>query len=247
MKRLIYIIITIIAYASPTLAQERVAQHKPYIDLRPMHFGILVGAHMQDLELENVGPQNITDENGQTLQQTIVTDVDNWNPGFSVGVLAELRINANLAARFTPSMHFGGKHLVFRNITNPSPNDIKEQTQTLKTTYISFPVNIKFSAERFNNYRPYLTTGLNQVINLTSKSQDYVQLKRTDTFIEVGMGCDFYLPFFKLIPELKFCYGLSNAIDKSHLKGITDPMHLANANSINKGHSKMIVLTFYFE
>jgi hypothetical protein len=30
-------------------AQERKPQNKPYIDLRPMHFGISVGFHMQDI------------------------------------------------------------------------------------------------------------------------------------------------------------------------------------------------------
>ena len=32
-------------------------ENKPYIDLRPMHFGIVIGFNTQDIELENVGPQ----------------------------------------------------------------------------------------------------------------------------------------------------------------------------------------------
>ena len=32
--------------------QERKEQNKPYIDLRPLHFGILVGLHLQDVEFE---------------------------------------------------------------------------------------------------------------------------------------------------------------------------------------------------
>ena len=45
-------------------AQKRVVQYKPYIDLRPMHFGILVGMNLQDIEFENVGPQTITLDDG---------------------------------------------------------------------------------------------------------------------------------------------------------------------------------------
>ena len=37
---------------------------------------------------------------------------------------------------------------------------------------------------------------------------------RSNTYVEVGLGCDFYLPFFKLIPELKFCFGLANLLKK---------------------------------
>ena len=85
------------------------------------------------------------------------------------------------------------------------------------------------------------------MINLTGGEQDYVRLKRYDTFIEVGVGCDLYLRFFKLIPELKFCYSLSNALDRDHANSLQDPNMRAYANSVSAGHSKMFVLTFYFE
>ena len=63
----------------------------------------------------------------------------------------------------------------------------------------------------------------------------------------MGLGCDFYLPFFKLIPELKFCYSLTNALDKDHVSELKDASMRAYANSVRAGHSKMFVLTFYFE
>lgn len=247
MKRILYIIM-IWAVCTNTAAQERIAQNKPYIDLRPLHFGILVGMHLQDIEFQNVGPQIITEENGAQTTQTILCDADNWNPGFSVGVTAEMRINDHLSARFTPTMHFGAKHLVFRNLSRLDENGMPtEVTQNMKNTYITLPIDLKFSAQRFNNHRPYIMAGISPAINLTGKAQDYLRLKRYDTFVEIGLGCDFYLPFFKLIPELKFCYSLSNALDKNHANELQDAGMKAYANSVTAGHSKMIVLTFYFE
>ena len=117
----------------------------------------------------------------------------------------------------------------------------------MKNTYVSFPLDLKFSAERWNNYRPYLMAGVNPMINLTSKNQEYVQLKKSDLFFEVGLGCDFYLPFFKLIPELKFCFGLSDVLDKNHINELRDANLRAYAGSVSSAHSKMFVLTFYFE
>ncbi len=247
MKRISALII-ILAVCASGWAQERSAQNKPYIDLRPLHFGILVGMHLQDIEFNNVGPQTITGEDGVQTVETILCDADNWNPGFSVGVTAEMRINDHLSARLTPTMHFGAKHLVFRNLSKPDAEGRPtETTQDMKNTYISVPLDLKFSAQRFNNYRPYLMAGINPTINLTGKAQDYLRLKRYDTFVEVGLGCDFYLPFFKLIPELKFCYSLSSALDKNHASELQDANMRAYANSVSAGHSKMIVLTFYFE
>ena len=247
MRRILFTLtLTIMALLAP--AQERRVQNKPYIDLRPLHFGILVGLNMQDIELQNVGPQTITLEDGTTMQQTIVCDADKWNAGFSVGVLADLRLSGHLNLRFSPTMHFGAKHLTFRNLSELSETGVPhEETQDLKNTYISFPIDLKFAAERWNNYRPYLIAGVNPMINLSGKDQDFIRLKRADTFLEIGLGCDFYLPFFKIIPEIKFCYSLTDALDHGHANELMDVNKRKYTNAVTSGYSKMIVLTFYFE
>ena len=233
---------------STTLAQERKVQNKPYIDLRPMHFGILVGMNLQDIEFQNVGPQTVMLEDGTETQQTILCDEDRWNSGFSVGVMADLRLNAHLNLRFAPTMHFGAKHLVFHNLSQRTAEDRPtEVRQDLKSTYISLPIDLKFSAERWNNYRPYLIAGVNPMLNLKGKDQDYIQLKRMDTFLEIGMGCDFYLPFFKLRPELKFMIGLTNALSTEHQKTMREAETMPYAASVDRIKSKMFVLSFYFE
>jgi len=230
------------------IGQERKVQNKPYIDLRPLHFGISIGLNMQDVEFRNVGPQTIVMPDGTSMPGYVLCDADMWNPGFSVGVVTELRLHQHLSLRVTPTMHFGSKHLVYRNMLEKTESGRPvETTQELKNTYLSVPVGIKFSAERFNNYRPYLIAGVSPMINLTGKDQDYIQLKRYDVMLEVGLGCDFYLPFFKLIPELKFCYGLVSALDKSHVDELTDINKRVFAQSVSDARTKIFVLTLYFE
>lgn len=246
-KRLFLLVILFVSMLS-VHAQQRKVQHKPYIDLRPMHFGILVGTHLQDIEFENVGLQTLVDEEGNVSEHLIVTDADKWNPGFSVGVLGELRLHENFALRFTPSMYFGAKHLTFLDMMNlDEEGNPYKVTQDLKNTYIGLPVNIKFAAPRWNNYRPFITAGISGLINLTGGGEDYVSIKRFSSMVEVGIGCDFYLPFFKLIPELKFCYGLGNSLDTNHINEIKDTNKRAFAGSVRSAQSKMIMLTFYFE
>ena len=231
-----------------TVAQQRKVQNKPYIDLRPLHFGIQVGLNMQDVEFRNVGPQLLELPEQEPTEQLILCDADSWNPGFSVGVVADMRLSQHFSLRASPTMHFGSKHLVFRNFNDL--NDAghpRETTQDLKNTYISLPIDLKFSAQRFNNYRPYLIAGVSPMINLSDKDQDYIHLKRYDTMVEVGLGCDYYLPFFKLIPELKFCFSLSDTFNKNHVNELTDVNKRIFAKSVNEAYNKMIVLTFYFE
>lgn len=235
MRLRILSIIAALCIATCCVAQRRyVIQHKPYIDLRPMHFGIAVGMNLQDIEFKTEAP--------------IVCDADRWNTGFSVGVLADMRLSNNLNLRIVPTMHFGAKHLTLHKLDETDTyGNPRTETQDLKNTYLSVPVDLKFSAQRWNNIRPYMLAGVNGMVNLTNKSQEIVQLQRTDLMLEVGLGCDLYLPFFKLAPELKFCYGLGNRIDKSHVADIKDDYKKTYANSIKSGHTKMIVLTFYFE
>ena len=248
MRKILTIILAVCALTTNSYGQTRKIQNKPYIDLRPMHFGILVGLNLQDIEFENVGPQTITLEDGTTHEETIVCDADRWNSGFSVGVLADLRLSQHLNLRFSPTMHFGAKHLTFRNLTETDPEGRPiEVRQDMKNTYISLPFDLKFSAERWNNYRPYMVAGVNPTLNLTSKSQEYIQLKKADLFLEVGLGCDFYLPFFKFIPELKFCYSLRDALDHDHAGELQDANMRKYTNAVTRGVSKMVVLTFYFE
>ena len=245
-RKILFLCAVLVAFCAT--AQERKVQNRPYIDLRPLHFGISIGLNVQDVEMRNVGPQLVDMGDGGAVERTVLCDADTWNPGFSVGVLADLRLSQYLSLRITPTMHFGSKHLVFRDLQDLNDGgQPRETTQDMKNTYISVPVDIKYSAERFNNYRPYLLAGVSPMLNLSGKDQDYVQLKRFDTMLEVGLGCDFYLPFFKLIPELKFCYSLTDALNKKHSDELTDATKRAFSRSIDAATTKMVVLTLYFE
>lgn len=247
MKRLSTIIcLTLLPVA--LLAQERTVQNRPYTDLRDLHFGVLVGTHLQDLEFVNVGSQTITNDDGTTQQVIVSTDQDRWDAGFNVGVLAELRLSTHFQLRVAPAMYFGARHIMFRNYSLLKENGAPtERRQDLKTAYVSSAFDLIAAAPRFNNHRPYVMAGLNPMVNLSGKGNDYLKLKKFDAFLEVGVGCDFYLPYFKLRPELKFMYGLTNCLNTNHDKDIRDKSMLPYTNSVNSARSKMIVLTFYFE
>ena len=216
-------------------AQERKVQNRPYIDERRFHYGFLLGLHIQDIELENNG--YIDPETGEQWY----AEIDNYGPGFTVGVLGDLKLNKYFSLRVSPTIHFGQKHGVYHEQRSGA-----DSTQVFKSTYISVPFDVKFAAPRYNNFRPYLIAGVNPMVDLTARKHDALRLKPFDIYLEVGMGCDIYLPFFKLIPELKFCFGLMDIIQKDR-SDLIDGTLLKYTRAVNGGHSKMIVLTFNFE
>ena len=219
-------------------AQERKVQNRPYIDMRRWHYGFLFGLHTQDLEFTNNGNSHVSEDG---VSESWYTDVASYSPGFSVGVLGELYLTQYLALRFIPTMHFGDKQVYFREQLSDAI-----ETQVLKSTYLSVPVDVKYSAQRFNNYRPYLVAGVAPMVDLTQKKQKPLLLQRFDCALEVGFGCDFYLPFFKLIPELKFCFGLTDLLVKERTD-LIDTNLLKYTQSLDQVSSRMVVLTLYFE
>ena len=239
--RAVLMTVCMLTVSGSAMAQERKEQNKPYIDLRPLHFGILVGMHLQDVEFDNVGPQMIVADDGTQSMETIVCDADKWNPGFSVGVLGEMRLTNHLSLRLCPSMHFGQKHVLFHEQVSQ-----RDTTQNIKSTYISFPIDLKVAAPRYNNFRPYFLAGVNPMIDLTARKRGALRMKPMDCYLEVGMGCDVYLPFFKLIPELKFCFGLADILQKDRSDLIDASLHKFT-KSVDEARSRMIVLTLYFE
>lgn len=232
-KKLIYIFVLLLTVTA-SVAQERKVQNKPYIDYRILHYGFFVGTHVQDIEFVNNGYVTETGEEWYA-------DVAEYVPGFSVGVLANLRLGNYFSFRVIPTMHFGQNNVAFRE-----QNSGEISRQALKTTYIAVPVHIKYSAERFNNYRPYITAGVSPMVNLTVKKQKQLLVKRFDFMVEVGVGCDFYLPFFKLIPELKFSFSPLNTLQKNR-DDLLDANYLKYTASVDKAMSKMITLSLYFE
>lgn len=260
--------------ALASIAQERTVENRPYCDLRPFHFGVLLGTHLQDLELLNAGQITFSGENGQEVTSNVTVDQDRWDPGFTVGVLGELRLSTHFQLRMAPAMYFGTRHLTFHNLLqnneisgnngnnnssgslpsngnedgayndNPNTNEVRQE---MKTAYISCAFDLIFAAPRFNNHRPYIMAGLNPMMNLSGNKDEYLRLKKSDLFVELGIGCDFYLPFFKLRPELKFMYGLMNSYDKDYANKVKDKSMLPYTLAAKEAHSKMIALTFYFE
>ena len=69
----------------------------------------------------------------------------------------------------------------------------------------------------------------------------------TDFYLCVGMGVDLYLPFFKLNPEIKFCFGLTDILKHDRPDLTDDPATFKMTQSLEKVKSNMVVISFYFE
>ncbi|MCH5223107.1 MAG: PorT family protein [Muribaculaceae bacterium] len=211
-------------------------QNRPYADLKRWHLGFSVGFHVQDLNFTHNG---FLTPDGEKWS----VEVPNFSPGFCLNVMGDLRLHKYLNLRFSPGIYFGSKSAVMM--------DYQTETimrQDIKSAYVVAPIDLKISGERLHNVRPYLTTGIMASFDVTKKqASDYLSFKTFDTYLCVGLGTDFYLPFFKFIPEIKFCFGLTDVLrhDRPELEEDMDTYKITK--SLSKVKSNMVVVTFYFE
>jgi len=237
--RYIRILLLMMAAVAPLTASAKQFNDKllnrPYADLRRWHLGFSVGMHTENIKFTHNG--FVTDAG-----ETWFMEQPSYSPGFCVNGLFDWRLNDYFSLRFTPGMYFGNRDI--RMIDTSTGNQVR---QNIKSAFVVTPVDLKFSSLRYRNCRPYMVAGVMPAFDVSKKRADELKLKSTDFYISVGFGCDFYLPFFKLNPEVKFCLGLSDVIEHDRPDLADDPQKLKYTQSLTKATSKMIVLTFYFE
>lgn len=233
LKRLLLVFYMVCLATTGVMAQKERVKNQPYADLKWLHLGFHVGIHAQDLLLTNTGAST----NGEIW----FAEIPSYSPGFSVGVIADMYMNPYFNLRFIPTIHFGDKKFVFRE-----QNSGEEFETNVRSSYVSFPLDVKYSALRLNNYRPYLIGGVYGALDIGRKKGNPLLMKGGDFGLEFGIGCDIYLPFFKLCPELKFSFGLVNLLEKNR-PDLVDLELIKYTDALSKATSRMVTLTFNFE
>lgn len=164
--------------------------------------------------------------------------------GIAMGLMATARLDDHFQVRANPQLIIGGAKYIAYTVNKPKPGEQAYQNQTLPSTLVSFPIQLKFNSDRIGNFRTYMMGGLKYDIDLSSNSSarnvdDVIKLKRDDFGFELGIGFNFYLPFVTISPELKISNGLSNLHQ-------LDPA-LKYSNVLDQILSRMVVFSIHFE
>ena len=238
MKCLRYILLSLMAVAAVAAAGQNLndkLMNRPYADLRKWHLGFSVGIHTQDISFTHNG---FVSENGNEWRM----DQPSFSPGFCVNGLIDYRLSTYFSLRFTPGMYFGNRDIKMLDTATG-----ETASQNIKRAYVVLPVDLKCAGMRYRNSRPFLTAGVMPAFDVAKKTSDYLKLKSGDIYLTVGLGCDFYLPYFKFNPEIKFCFGLTDLLVHDRPDLVDEPAKFNITRSLSKAVSRMVVLTFYFE
>ena len=199
--------VALILLLSQNLYAQRynVPLNLPNYDNKPIHFGFLIGLNTLDFKLTPVA--NIEDE-------LFVIQSQNQK-GFNLGVVSNMRLGNNLDFRFIPTLSLAERRIFYTLNDNTV---LTNENKKIESTFIEFPISIKYKSSRYNNGRAYIMTGMKYSLDLASQRNiddeglEIVKIKKDDFLYEIGLGLDFYLPYFKFSPELKANFGLTNLV-----------------------------------
>jgi len=211
--------------------------NRPYADLKRWHLGFSVGAHVQDFTFTHNG--HVSPEG-----ERWVAEVPSFSPGFCVDVLADLRIHRYLNLRFSPGMYFGSKNI---EMTDYNAEEKNIQRQNVKSSMVVLPLDLKISGDRMRNVRPYITVGTMATFDIGKKRTETLMFNKSDLFLTAGLGLDLYLPYFKLDPEIKFCFGMTDVLRHNRPDLAENPQSMKMTDSLSKVKQSMVVITFHFE
>jgi hypothetical protein len=216
--------------AAPVFAQKdkKKAPNLPAFDEKRLHFGFLIGFNTLDFKVYSTG-------------NPYFADVLHLKPGLNIGIVSDLRLNRHFNLRFLPGISFGQRDLYYYTTSDghPENNPLK-----IKSTFLEFPLVVKFSGKRMQNAKPFITTGVNTRYDLAKNKQDHLLLRSLDFYAEAGAGFDFYMTYFRFSVELKASVGFANMLNP---KGTEVPGDEIYTESLDALKSRVFSLTFYFE
>lgn len=162
--------------------------------------------------------------------------------GFNVGIVGDLKLQEYINLRFEPGLYYTKRDLNYPNFSRPI-----DALREVNSTYIHFPLLLKFSSLRTGNIRPYLVGGLSATLNLSSNSKSIddneeqrFRVKPWTTNYELGLGIDIFSEYFIFSPSIRGVFGINDELIRDN-----DPNSPWTGN-IQSLKSRAILINFTF-
>jgi hypothetical protein len=233
MKKIIALLVLVFSCNAQAQFRKSMFGKDPIINLenfqeQRVYFGYYLGFNSFDFKFD---------------YRTVGTDIQvKKTTGFNVGVVADLKLQEYINLRFEPGLYYTKRELYYPGFT-----DSNDAMREANSTYIHFPLLLKFSSRRTGNIRPYLVGGVASTLNLSSNekstddnSEEVFRVKAWTASYELGFGIDIFSEYFILSPSIRGSFGINNELiqDKD-----PDSPWTSNIQSLK---SRAILINFTF-
>lgn len=170
-----------------------------------VYFGFFLGFNSYDFKIDY-----------KTVSEDIQVDK---STGFNVGLVSDLKLHEYVNLRFEPGLYYTQRNLTYPtdyfSFTPTPSNKLRE----VNSTYIHFPLLLKFSSKRTGNIRPYILGGVSATLNLSSNSkskddneQQTFRVKSWTNNYELGLGIDLFSEYFIFSPSIRGVFGFNDEL-----------------------------------
>jgi len=239
-------------FAPGGYGQQKKVLNLPQYENSLYHFGFTLGLNQMNFTVKpasdlhtRVYPASFTPE--LNVDSSMLLGV-NSEPvlGFNIGIIGDLRLGRYFSLRVVPALSFGERYVHYSILGyDNGDTELIDIRKSVASGFIDFPVLVKYKSKRLNNMLAYLTAGAQYSLDLASgaKKRDdtqetHLKLEKHDVYIVLGVGFDFFNPWFKFGTELKMSYGLRDMLKRE------ETIYTQGIDGLN---SKIFQLCFTFE
>ncbi|MCP2026858.1 hypothetical protein L1276_002002 [Flavobacterium sp. HSC-32F16] len=236
MRKIVIVILLVLTTKGYSQFAKSMFSKDPIINLenwqkQRLYFGYYLGFNSFDFKIDYKNP---VQEDIEVKKTT----------GFNVGVVADLRLQEYINLRFEPGLYYTKRDLNYPDFTLQ-----KDYLREVNSTYIHFPLLLKFSSLRTGNIRPYLLGGMSTTLNLSSNSKSTddnfegkFRVKKWTAAYELGFGIDFFTEYFIFSPSIRGMFGITDELIRD--KPINGPSPWTD--NIDSMKSRAILINFTF-
>jgi len=201
MKKIVLIIIFILSITARNAQIRDKVIYKQSWDKQTVFWGYYLGINKKDYKISYKSEGSFVDVTAST--------------GFNVGLIGDLRLHKNINLRLEPGLSSNTKELAFTHIEGGPRDSIRD----VSATYLRVPLLLKLSTDRLYNFRPYLIGGVSYDYNFSSNqdnpadnSDGEFRMKKNNFTYEIGIGVDFYLPYFIFSPSIRGVFAINDEL-----------------------------------
>lgn len=187
--------------AASAQGYKYVRKHLERYDDKHIHYGFFFAVPVTRFSV-GYSPQFLTADSASRIYSP--------NKGsFRVGFIVNKLINERFDLRLTPAVSLFSREVLYDYPGGTSKKEVRE------STWLDFPLLLKYKSERRNNSRMYLLAGGTFSVETNVRRKENIGATRLSTgtmdfSIDYGVGFEQFFEYFKFAPELRFSHGLVN-------------------------------------
>lgn len=192
----------------------------PRFNHRKLHYGAIFGFHSLSYNIRY---------SDAFLNDPSLDGLHSINPlskaGVTMGFIFSVKLTENFYFRSNAQVAIYEHAVEYRYFNGATRID---DVQLVESVNAEFPLLFEFKSRRRKNFQAYLVGGINPSLEASGRkkqqgNQEVLLTTGRNLTLEYGIGLDFFYPYFKFSPEIRFSHGVLNVLkpeDNKYSRGL---------------------------